>query len=176
MNFKILGFVSVLFLIVGLVIGYSVKKPVIITNTVESKMIVKDTVIKVKKDTVKILVDKIKYFTKIDTVILNKEPVIIDSFKCISFPVLLSDSSRISITQCSSEKFPENIDYDAEYIEKRERIRIVENSRIDTIKLQQNIKRMGFTIGPSAGIGIDVNNIRNPVYFIGATLTYGWRF
>jgi hypothetical protein len=176
MNFKILGFVSVLFLIVGLVIGYSVKKPVIITNTVESKMIVKDTVIKVKKDTVKILVDKIKYFTKTDTVFVNNEPVVNESVKCISFPILLSDSSKISITQCSSEKFPENIDYDARYIDKRERIRIVETVRNDTIRLDAHVKRLGFTLGPSAGIGIDVNNIRQPVYFIGATLTYGWRF
>jgi hypothetical protein len=176
MNFKILGFVSVLFLIVGLVIGYSVKKPVIITNTVESKMIVKDTVIKVKKDTVKILVDKIKYFTKTDTVFVNNEPVVNESVKCISFPILLSDSSKISITQCSSEKFPENIDYDARYIDKRERIRIVETVRNDTIRLDAHVKRLGFTLGPSAGIGIDVNNIKQPVYFIGATLTYGWRF
>ncbi len=176
MNLKTLLFISILSLIIGLVIGYSARKPEVVVNTVESKITVKDTIIKVKKDTVKILVDKVKYFTKIDTVILNKEPVVVDSNRCISFPVMLSDSSKISITQCSNEKFPENIDYDAVYIDKREKIRIVDNSRLDTIRFQQNIKRMGFSIGPSAGIGVDVNNIRQPVYFVGATLTYGWRF
>lgn len=178
MNTRVIIFVVTLVFVTGLVVGYSIHKPnikpEICETTKPSQRLIRDTVVKIKTDT--IVIQKAKYFTKTDTVFVNNEPVVNDSVKCISYPILLSDSSKISITQCSSEKFPENIDYDARYIDKRERIRIVETVRNDTIRLDAHVKRLGFTLGPSAGIGIDVNNIKQPVYFIGATLTYGWRF
>lgn len=182
MNTKVIAFLVVLAFIVGSVIGYSIKKnpepcP---PDTVTPSLIIRDTIFKVKKDTIKIPIEKVRYFTKIDTVIINDTfeyddtQVIPKRLDCVSFPLLLSDSSLIEVTECSTDGLPEDLTYDAKYIDKRERIRIIENTRIDTLK--QSYKKLGFTIGPSAGVGIDINNIKQPVYFIGATLTYGWRF
>lgn len=174
MNTRTLAFLITLFFIIGLVLGFSIrKKPIIIK---EPSVTIRDTVITVRVDTIRVLVDRIKYFTKTDTMIVNRIPVISDSAKCVSFPLLLSDSSVISVTECSNSVIPNDLSFKAQYIDKREKVRVVENTRIDTVRLESRAKRMGFTLGPSAGIGIDVNNIRQPVYFIGATLTYGWRF
>lgn len=180
MNFKTVLFLVVLMFIVGIVIGFSIKKkPEVVVSKTQSSITVHDTVIKIKKDTIKIPVEKIRYFTKVDTLVkydtfeYNDTP---REQECVSFPLLLSDSSLIEVTECSTDGLPDDLTYDAKYIDKRERIRIVSDVRFDTVRIEPKIKRVGFAIGPSAGIGIDVNNIKQPVYFIGATLTYGWRF
>jgi hypothetical protein len=173
MNLKTITFLTILFFILGMVLGLSLKKPTIINNPTVSTVTIRDTIIKIQSDTIKISVDRVKYFTKTDTVIVKNTPVLSDSFNCVSFPLLLSDSSTISVTECSKEKIPTDLTFDARYIDKRERIKIIEKLRIDTIK--QSPKRLGFTIGPSVGIGIDINNLERPAYFVGVTLTYGLR-
>lgn len=177
MNLRTISFLIILFFIIGMVLGFSIKKPdtnkpIVSTVTVT----VRDTIIKVKNDTVKIPVDRVKYFTKIDTLIVKNtdNPVVLDSLKCVSFPLLLSDSSTISVTECSKENIPTDLTFDARYIDKRELVRIIEKTRIDTVK--QKAERIGFSIGPSAGVGIDINNLERPAYFVGVTLTYGLRF
>lgn len=184
MNLRTAIFITALFFIVGMVIGYSLFKPKVITEcppTSSQGITIRDTVFKVKTDTIKIPIERIRYFTKVDTVTVydtfeyddtKRTPRLLD---CVSFPLLLSDSSLIEVTECSEDSLPLDITYDAKYIDKREKIRVVESVRVDTVKIN-NKKILGFTIGPSAGVGIDINNIKQPVYFMGVTMTYGWRF
>lgn len=181
MNIKTIAFIVVLAFIVGCVIGFSIKgNPELCVNQVEPAITIRDTIIKVKKDTIKIPIEKVRYFTKVDTLIINDTFEYDDTrnipkrLDCVSFPLLLSDSSLIEVTECSTEGLPEDLTYDARYIDKREKIRIINNFNVDTVNIKP--KKIGFTLGPSAGVGIDINNIKQPVYFIGATLTYGWRF
>lgn len=178
MNLRTVIFITTLVFIIGLVIGYSSFKPKVITECPPSSsaITIRDTIIKIKVDTIKIPVEKIRYFIK-DTVIIKNNVIMSDTstwIKCISFPLILSDSSVIDVTGCSKDNIPRNITFDATYSEKREKFRIIESTRVDTIK--QRSKRLGFAIGPSAGIGIDINNLERPAYFVGVTLMYGWRF
>lgn len=179
MNTKTIAFIVVLAFIVGCVIGFSIKKKPELCqpDTVTPSLTIRDTIFKVKKDTIKIPIEKIRYFTKIDTLIINDTFEYDDTPKrldCVSFPLLLSDSSLIEVTECSEDGLPKDLTYDARYVDKRERIRIIENTKTDTLK--QSVKKIGFTVGPSAGIGIDINNLERPAYFVGVTLTYGLRF
>lgn len=174
MNLRTIPFLIVLFFITGIVIGFSIKKQTIVEKPISSITTIRDTIVQVKNDTIKIPVDRVKYYTKTDTVIVKDSQVTIDLLKCVTFPLLLSDSSKISVTECSKENIPTDLTFDARYIEKREKIRIIENTQVDTIK--QKAKRVGFSLGPSAGVGIDINDISRPAYFVGVTLTYGLRF
>ncbi len=179
MTTKTVIFLIVVCFIIGAVIGASKKTPLVnapaivtVRDTVTTT--IRDTILRVQRDTIKIPVERIKYFTKTDTVTIRDSIISGPPVNCLTFPLLLSDSSVISVTECTAGILPDDLTFNAEYVDKRERIRIVENFRVDTLK--QGAKRIGFTLGPSAGIGIDINNISKPVYFIGATLTYGWRF
>lgn len=175
MNFRTVIFLVSLFFITGIVIGFSSRKPIVKNVPVTSTVTIRDTIVKVKNDTIKIPVDKIKYFTKTDTIIVKDNKADIKPLHCVTFPLLLSDSSLISVTECSKENIPKDLTFDAMYLDKRETIRTIQTKVVDTV-IQYKTKRLGFSIGPSAGVGIDVNDIRQPVYFIGATLTYGIRF
>lgn len=178
MNLRTVVFVVALAFIIGLVIGFSAKKrPIITDSPIVRQIRVHDTIVKMQIDTIHVPRDRVRYFTRVDTVRIRDTQVITDSAHCVNFPLLLSDSSVIAVTECSAAGvIPPDLTFNAEYIDKRERIRVISDTRVDTVRLQQRVKRMGFALGPSAGIGIDVNNIRQPVYFLGATLTYGWRF
>lgn len=171
MNARTIIFLCVLLFSIGLIIGFTAKKPVEIEKSVVSTVTVRDTIVKAQKDTIKIQVENVKYFTKTDTVVLKDT---VDTLNCVSFPLILSDSSKISVTECSKGKIPKDLTFAAQYIDKRERVKIVEKLQVDTVRLKA--KRLGFAIGPSAGVGININNLQRPAYFIGVTLTYGLRF
>jgi hypothetical protein len=175
MSIRTILFLVALFFIIGMVIGFSARKPYTINKPIVTTITVRDTILKLQSDTIKIPINQVKYFTKTDTVIVKSNPdsVVHDSLNCVTFPLLLSDSSTIAVTECSKDAIPKDLTFDAKYIDKRERIRIVEKTRVDTV--HQKYKRLGFALGPSAGIGIDINNPGRPAYFIGATLTYGFR-
>lgn|GEM_PF-5017339 len=173
MNTRTIIFLCVLLFLIGLIIGLTIKKPVEIIKNIVSTATVRDTIVKVQKDTIIIPVEKVKYFTKTDTVVLKKT---LDTLSCVSFPLLMSDSSKISVTECSKKSIPQDLTFEAQYIDKRERIKIVEIEKIQVDTVRQKAKKMGFALGPSAGVGIDINNLSKPVYFIGLTLTYGLRF
>jgi hypothetical protein len=177
MNLRTVFFLIALFFVIGLVIGYSMHKQSSISNQpAVATITVHDTIVRVQSDTIKIPVDRVKYFKKTDTVIVKVESdsTVVSSSNCVTFPLLLSDSSSIAVTECSKEAIPGDLTFEAKYIDKRERIRIIEKTRIDTVQLKP--KRLGFALGPSAGIGIDINNPGRPAYFVGLTLSYGWRF
>lgn len=175
MNLRTVLFVVALAFIIGLVIGW--KRPVVTDSPVVQRILVHDTIVKVQIDTIRVPRDRVKYYTRVDTVRIAETRVTTDSAHCVNFPLLLSDSSVIAVTECStSGVIPQDLTFSAEYIDKRERIRVISDIRVDTVRIEQRVKRLGFALGPSAGVGIDVNNIRQPVYFLGATLTYGWRF
>lgn len=173
MNTRTIIFIGSLLFIVGIVIGYSIHKPTVIERPAVSTITIKDTIVKVENDTIKIPQKQIKYFTKIDTII-QKDTIISSKIDCMTFPLFLSDSSIIEITECSNFDIPKDLRINAKYLDKREKIRVIEKIIVDTVKLKP--KRLGFTLGPSAGIGIDINDISRPSYFIGVTLTYGLRF
>lgn len=189
MTYKTVIFLVLLGFVIGAVIGYSIHKPPVVVNSQQDKPsipMVKDTIVKVVIDTIKIPSKQIRYFNKkSDNLVVKVEdtttikptiqPIDVNSLHCVEFPLLLSDSSSIKVTECSTQPIPTDLIIDAKYTDKREKIRIVNNYCTDTVKIN-NKKRLGFTIGPSAGVGIDVNNIRQPVYFMGVTMTYGWRF
>lgn len=173
MNLRTIIFIAVLCFIMGLVIGASKKVKPLPVSPVTITQLVHDTTVIVKRDTIKIQVNKIKYYTRVDTVRV-RDSAVPQQRNCVTFPLLLSDSSVIAVSQCSKSSLPDDLEFEAEYLEKRERVRIVDNIRVDTVRIAP--KRFGFTLGPSAGVGIDINNISKPAYFIGATLSYGWRF
>ena len=170
MNIRASIFIAVLGFLLGIVIGVSKKVPIdrspaVVTVTVH------DTIVQVQRDTIRVPVKEVKYYTRIDTVRI-RDSVVAQSKDCVTFPLLLSDSSIIAVNGCSSLGLPHDIEFAADWIDKRERIRTI--TRVDTVRLRP--KRLGFTLGPSAGVGIDINNVSRAAYFIGATLTYGWRF
>jgi len=171
MNTRTIAFLIVLFFLIGLIIGVSKKsKPLPVSPALVTE-VVHDTVVLVRPDTIR--VPQVKYYTKTDTVRV-KDSVTVKTETCVTVPLLLSDSSVISVNGCSAIGLPQDIEFEADWIDKRERIRTIDRVRIDTVRLQP--RRLGFTLGPSAGVGIDINDISRPAYFIGATLTYGWRF
>jgi hypothetical protein len=186
MNIRTVFFLVILFLVIGLVVGYSIhKQPAVNNQPAVTTLIIHDTIIKVPSDSIKIPINGVKRFKKtkkeIITIAANSitpdkthDTIITSSVNCVTFPLLLSDSSVIAVTECSKETIPGDLTFEAKYIDKRERIRIVEKTRVDTVQLKP--KRLGFTLGPSAGVGIDINNLRQPAYFVGITLTYGLRF
>lgn len=169
MNIRAVAFLILLCFTIGLIIGASKKtaRP----PCPEVVVTVHDTIIQVQRDTIEIPVKQVKYYTKVDTVRI-RDTVAEWKLDCVTFPLLLSDSSIIAVNGCSALGIPRDLELDAQWIDKRERTRTI--LKVDTIRIAP--KRMGFTLGPSAGVGIDINNISKPAYFIGATLTYGWRF
>ncbi len=170
MNIRTSVFIVILGFLLGVVIGASKKvpldrSPAVVTVTVH------DTIVHVEHDTIRIA--QVKYYTRVDTVRV-KDSTTTQTVSCVTVPLLLSDSSIIAVNGCSALGVPQDMTFEADWIDKRERVRTIESVRVDTVRLRP--KRLGFTLGPSAGVGIDINNVSRPAYFIGATLTYGWRF
>jgi len=172
MNIRTVAFLVILCFLIGLIIGASKKTRYESTKPRPAETItVHDTIVRVQRDTIRIPVKQVKYYTKTDTVRVRDSVITVD---CVTFPLLLSDSSIIAVNGCSALGIPRDLALEAEWVDKREHIRTIERVRTDTVQLRS--KRLGFTLGPSAGVGIDINNVSRPAYFIGCTLTYGWRF
>lgn len=171
MNMRTSIFIAVLGFLLGIVMGVSKKAAPLHESPAIVTQVVHDTIILVRPDTIRI--SQVKYFTKTDTVFV-KDSSIVKTQTCVTVPLLLSDSSLIAVNGCSAIGLPQDIEFEADWIDKREHIKTIESMRVDTVRLQP--RRLGFTLGPSAGVGIDINDVSKPTYFIGATLTYGWRF
>lgn len=172
MNMRTVFFLIAVCFCIGLIIGASKKTPLPPSPAIITQRI-HDTTVIVKRDTIRVQVERVKYYTRVDTVRV-RDSVAARQRNCVTVPLLLSDSSVIAVSQCSVGAIPDDLEFSAEYLEKRERVRVVESVHIDTVRIAQ--KRLGFALGPSVGVGIDINNASRPAYFIGATLTYGWRF
>ncbi len=113
MTIKTVIFLVVVCFILGAVIGASKKTPLVnapaivtVRDTITTT--IRDTIIKVNIDTIRVAVDKIKYFTKTDTVIIRDSVVSRPPVNCFTILLILSDSSVISLTECTAGIIPED--------------------------------------------------------------------
>jgi hypothetical protein len=150
-------------LIIGSLINFNPKKATV--TKIETK-VKYDTLVQIKKEFVKVPIEKIRYYTLRDTTKNAKN-------SCLSFPIIMEDSSKIQIEQCSKIGLPNDISINAEYLDKKEKTIFIEKAVLRTDTVHTMPKRLGFTIGPSIGAGY---SLQGPVVYAGISLTYGWRF